>query len=94
MKIQLTKKWKNIAHSRSSFAVCGVIYLKCDQCIGTKNRWIGSASIYPHKRVGSIRKSIKAARQDAQTMCMVGLLRDIRDGSKLLMARYGMGEDD
>jgi hypothetical protein len=104
MKIKLTKRWKRRPHSESSDAMCGYIHLKCDfRIVGNKNQgvnltkkdlqWAGSASLVQHTRFGPIQKSIKAAQQDAQRLA-VELLQDIRDGTKILMDYYEMGEDD
>lgn len=80
----------------SSSASWGSIYLLCDCRVpyDSQNRWVGIAMInYVHQKVGPVRKSIKAARRDAERLA-VELLRDIRDGTKVLMEQYGMGEDD
>ncbi len=97
MKVKLTKKWKRRPHSHSFDAVYGYIYLRCYHYPSSmfKNGWAGIVRIYDCKteRIGPIRKSIKAAQQDAQRLA-VELLRDIRDGTKALMDYYEMGEDD
>lgn len=94
-KIRLTKRWKNRIHSNSSDAWCGHIHLQCFHLTGIKNRWSGNAFIINHVigRIGPIRKSIKEAQQDAKRLA-VEVLRDVRDGTKVLMDHYGMGEDD
>lgn len=92
--MKLTKRWKNRIHSSSSDAWCGNIHLQCLHLVGIKNRWSGSASIsLTLGRIGPVRKSIKAAQQDAKEL-VVEVLRDIRDGTKELMDYHGMGEDD
>ena len=96
MEIKLTTNWKTRIHSQSSDAQCGHIYLQCYNLVRPKNRWSGSASICLGEgftRMGPIRKSIKAAQQDAKRLA-VELLRDIRDGTKELMAYYNIPEDD
>ena len=45
-----------------------------------------------HKLTGPTRKSVAAARRDAERLA-VELLLDIRDGTKLLMAKYGVDDD-
>ena len=96
MKTQLTKKWKNRAHSRSSDAMYGVVHLHC-YCYPSsllKNSWSGIATIGGFdQRTGPISKSAQAAKHDAHKLA-IELLKDIRDGTKALMTLYDVGKDD
>lgn len=92
MKIKLTKRWKRKPHSKSSDAAWKGIYLLCYRCVG-EDMWVGYASMgVIHKLTGPTRKSVAAARRDAERLA-VELLLDIRDGTKLLMAKYGVDDD-
>lgn len=55
-------------------------------------RFTGHASLGMIHRDGPNRKSLSAARQDAENLA-VEILLDIRDGSKTLMVKYGMDDD-
>lgn len=93
MKIKLTEPWARFVHSKSSYAIAGTMHLYCSSVIQS-TLWQGSVSISGFtSRQRSYRKSEARAKQDAQELA-VELLRDIRDGTKMLMERYDMGEDD
>ena len=92
MKIELTKRWKRKPYSNSSTATWKGIYLLCYHCVGLPDKWVGYVSIGSiHRLTGSNRKSVAAARRDAERLAME-LLLDIRDGTKALMAEYGVGD--
>lgn len=55
-------------------------------------RFTGHASLGRIHRDGPNRKFLSAARRDAENLA-VEILLDIRDGSKALMAKYGMDDD-
>lgn len=59
--------------------------------------WIGRVSMKRWQiatgRVGSFRRSSMAAQKDAE-MLAEELLLDIRDGAALIMAKYGVDDDD
>lgn len=93
MKIELTRKWKRKPHSRSSDAAWKGIYLLCYHCVGLPYRWVGQASLGTIiGRPGPTRKSVAPARRDAERLA-AELLLDIRDGTKALMAKYGVDDD-
>ena len=94
MKIELTRKWKLKPHgSQSSSAGWKGVYLLCYHCVGLPDRWVGMAALGAvHELTGPNRKSPAAARQDAERLA-VELLLDIRDGTKALMAEYGVDAD-
>ena len=59
--------------------------------------WIGRVSMkrwqFATERLGSFRRSSVAAKKDAE-MLAEELLLDIRDGAALIMAKYGVDDDD
>ena len=91
MKIELTRRWKRKPHSRSSDAVWKGIYLQCYH--SRPDIWVGHVSMgVVHKLTGPTRKSPAAAQRDAERLA-VELLLDIRDGTKAIMAQYGVDDD-
>ena len=101
MKIKLTKNWKQQKHSvwelpaYQSKAMFGIIRLSCRMVSlpWLYKEWVGQASLGDFKRNGPVRGSEQKAKQDAER-CAIELLRDIRDGTKMLMDKYGMEEED
>lgn len=95
MNTQLTRKWEYDRFHHS--AMFGDIYLQCIDMsrFYSEKRWAGIAILNSVgiQKVGPNRMSIRAARRDAERLA-VELLRDIRDGTKALLASYNMGEDD
>lgn len=90
----VTERWKQKVHSDSFSAKWGDIRLTCTRIFGNRREWVGGANLnLTHRRVGPIRTSIKLAKKDAQRLA-VEVLRNIRDGTKALMDKYEMGEDD
>lgn len=93
-KIQLTRRWENRIHSRSSTAGWKGVYLVCEPVLWTKGQyWRGQAYAYGHRKAGPKRRSVAKARRDAERLA-VELLIDIRDGVKVLMAKHGIDKDD
>lgn len=104
MKTKLTEKWRhNMFHHGAMF---GHIFLQCMKVSNWGNGherktcrprelWVGVATLggIHERKLGPNRRSIRAARQDAERLA-IELLRDIRDGTKWLMDQYEMGEDD
>lgn len=108
MKIKLTRQWEQIPYfeegtTNSWDAKWGCIGLRCTYILVIRKRgsirfrevrWIGTASFgNVHMLNGPKRMSSRLAKQDAEKVA-VELLRDFRDGIKVLMDKYGIGEDD
>jgi len=77
------------------------IHLKCFDMrqILTRDKrmvWVGYAFLdhfATSVRIGPIRRSVRAARRDAERLA-IELLCDIRDGTKALLTSHGIGESD
>lgn len=96
MKVKLTRKWKKLTASKTSVAGTDIGTLWCNDiswCSMYSPSWQGRAVIGSYQRVGPTRRSEVKARMDAEKL-ITELLRDIRDGSRELMNKCGMGEDD
>ncbi len=95
IKIKITRRWKKPIQSRNSFAMINIGMLWCMDAHWSEGvpSWIGQARIGQFTRTGNIRRSEARAREDAEKLA-IDLLRDIRDGTKELMDKCGMGEDD
>ena len=103
VRLKLTRRWKKRGLSRSSDSMWKGTHLHCNNVLvcGTRtsplflksNYWVGSVRLGLILRKGKIRRSVKAAQQDAERIA-VELLRDIRDGMKEVLEQHGMGEDD
>lgn len=93
MKIELTREWKKTVDKKSSTAFWKDISLYCQYNHLSGRGWIGRAEFFRIHRYGGVRKSMEMAQQDAEDAA-VELLLDIRDGTRMLMSQYGIGEDD
>ena len=98
IKIKMIQKWKRSKYSKNSTAIINVGTLRCIDISWSENvpSWVSKVTIGGFIRCGSIRRSETKARQDAEKLAVDLLrdIRDIRDGTKELMDKSGMGEDD
>ena len=93
-KIKLTRKWKKTGYNwhEAIWKKMELISIKSWNYRMGKF-WIGKVSIGEIQKIGPRRRSIESSKQDAERLA-VELLLDIRDGAKILMDKYGIGEDD
>lgn len=91
MKVNLTRKWQKTVDKKSSTAFWKDISLYCQYKRLPGKGWIGRAEFFRIHRYGGVRKSMEMAQQDAEEAA-VAILRDIRDGARMLMSQYGIGE--
>lgn len=98
MKLKLTQKWHSGWYSGLSFASIQDIQLYCDRLdrqyyvVGKKD-YVGHIGLGDIRRSGPRREYIREARRDAERLAEE-LLLDIRDGTRDLMCKYGIGEED
>lgn len=95
IKIKITRRWKRQGQSKTSRAQIGIGTLRCYDASWSEGvpSWVSEVIIGGFVRRGSIRRSEEKARQDAEKLA-IELLRDIRDGTRELMDKFGIGEDD